>query len=565
MTMVSHIAIGLSANVANFVQNMASASKAFEKFHFATKKARANLSAGFSKMKSFGLYAGAAFGYAINSAAEFQKGMAEVSTIVTDSSISMSNLNAEVLALSKETGKGPAELAHGLYQTISSGVEASDAMSHLALSTKAAIAGVAQVSETVDLSTNVVNAYGKGVYSLAKIFDVAFKAVELGKTTFPELASQIGTVLPFASQLEVSLEDLFAATATLTKGGINTAEATTYLKNVMASVITPTSDAAAAAKSLGIEFSASAIKAKGFLPFLQDIQKKTGGNIEAMSRLFPNIRSVTAVLALAGKQSQEFADIQDKLVNSSGALAVAFGKMEASDAEKYVKMLNELRINTIEIGLKALPILLKVVNYFKEFYGTYPLLVEFTAAMIILNRSGIIPMSVGVYQLYGKLPVLISGLKAWAAAQTLVSAATATTVTYMATLTLIALQWITAAAAVGLAFGYISYWIFDAIGLTQKLADNFRLLGEKVEWFGRWSGTFTKEKTTAETKGSMQDAWKNQLNSGQITAAEYDRRISSIATSGTSGQRNAAKSPQIDQTNKTLEQIRDRLGPARAA
>jgi TP901 family phage tail tape measure protein len=551
MSLIANIAIGLSANVAKFITNMSSASKVYDKFYYSTKKARASFNTGFSKMKSFGLYAGAGMGYAINSAAEFNKAMAEVSTIVDTGAVNMATLTDEVLALSRNTGKAPAELAHGLYQTISSGVSASEAMMHLGDSTRAAIAGVADVSDAVDLSTNVMNAYGKGVYGLGRIFDVAFKSVELGKTTFTELASEIGSMLPFASRLNVAIEDLFAATATLTKGGINTAEATTYLRTVMASIITPTEDALKAADKFGITLSSAEVRARGFLPFLQDVQEKTKGNTDAMAKFFPSISSLTAVLSLAGKQSQEFSDIQYALANSTGAMQTAFGKMASSDSAKYNKTLNELKITMIEIGRVGLPVLLDAVNAAKRFYSAHPLIVKLAAAMFLVNKLGIIPMISGISGMIGKLPILLSGLHAWAAAQTLITSSTI----------MMQMAWgaqLAGIVVVGIALYKITGYLSEIIGLTDLTSNAFKHWGEKL-------GIFEKVKSTAETKAGMRETWKKQMAAGQITTAEYDRRIASVATAGTSGQRSVNnKSPQIDQTNKTLAQIRDRLGPARA-
>jgi len=312
---------------------------------------------------------GAALTKATFDAVAFGEAMAEVATIIDVSNKELGVFNDEILQLSKETGKGPQELAKALYQAVSAGVDAADAMEFLGTATKAAIGGVASTSEAVDVLTNVLNSYGEAAGGVDRISDIMFETVKKGKTTMSELAQNMGQVLPFAAELEVSLEDLFAATATLTKGGINTANAATFLKNALTSVLLPSENAKAAAQQYGIELSSTALKSKGFLNFLADIKEKTDGDTDAMANLFPNVRGLTAVLGLAGEQAEEFASIQDALTKSTGASGDAFRTVADSDAFKFNKELNKLKVLSVDIGTKFLPTAIKAVEEFGKVMG----------------------------------------------------------------------------------------------------------------------------------------------------------------------------------------------------
>lgn len=303
----------------------------------------------------------------VRDAHEFGKAMAEVSTLVDTSRVNMAGLNKEILGLSRETGKGPEDLAKALYQAISAGIPAGEAMQFLGEASKAAIGGVASVTDAVNLSTNVLNAYGMKASEVQRVNDIAFAAVKEGKTTYTELASNMGSVLPFASQLSVSLEDLFASVATLTKGGIDTANATTFLKGVLTSTLKPTKEASDLAEKLGLDFSSAALRAKGLSGFLADVREKTGGNIDAMASLFGNVRGLTAVMALAGTQSEEYGRIVDSLTNSQGAAGEAFRKVAESDIFKFDKALNDMKVSGIELGEKVLPSLTQTLTALAPF------------------------------------------------------------------------------------------------------------------------------------------------------------------------------------------------------
>ncbi len=323
------------------------------------KRVTKELGSAARKALNFGKYIGAAglgiLTKAVMDAREFNLAMAEVATIMRLSADEMKGVNEQLLTLSKETGKAPVELTRGLYQTVSAGVEAGKAMEFLEQATRAAIGGVAEVKEAVDLSTSVLDAYGMATEEVGRIHDIAFKTIEKGKTTYSELAASMGTVLPFASQLDISLEDLFAATAALTKGGIETATATTYLKGVLSAVISPSAKAAETAEDLEIGFNAAALKAKGLAGFLDDVKTATKGDIEVLGKLFGNVRGLGAVLALTGKQAEEFAKIQDALRDSTGAAGEAFTTMAESDAKKFDDALNNIRVTMIIIGSTVLP------------------------------------------------------------------------------------------------------------------------------------------------------------------------------------------------------------------
>ena len=299
----------------------------------------------------------------------FGKAMSEVSTLVDTQTVSMRGLHDEVLALSRDTGQAPVALAKGLYQTISAGIDAGNAMKFLGQATRAAIGGVAEVTEAVDLGTNVLNAYGMSASETGRVFDIAFATVKEGKTTFSELAASMGGVLPIAAQLDVGLENIFAGVATLTKGGIDTATAVTYLRGALVAVLKPSGQASALAKRLKIDFSAAGLKAKGFAGFLDDIKVRTGGSAEALATLFPRVQGLTAVMAITGKQADTFAEILENLKNSAGASGEAFSKIAASDFHQFDKALNNLKVTGIALGERVLPGITKALDFMTPILG----------------------------------------------------------------------------------------------------------------------------------------------------------------------------------------------------
>jgi len=188
------------------------------------------------------------------------------------------------------------------------------------------VAGVTDVFTAVDALTTVINAYGFAAEDATRISDIMFQTVKRGKLTFGELSSALGTVVPTAAQLGIRFEEIAAGMATLTRQGINVNTVTMQLRQVMMSVLKPTSEAKTLAKELGIEFTATALKAKGLSNFLAEITEKTKGDVTIMGEFFSNIRALSAVFGLAGKSAADFAYDISLMEDATGSTEVAFQK-----------------------------------------------------------------------------------------------------------------------------------------------------------------------------------------------------------------------------------------------
>ena len=271
--------------------------------------------------------AGRAIVGAVKDFAALEKAMAEVGTLVDNSTVDMTKLRDEVLALSSQYGEDPGGLANALYQAVSAGVDASDAMGFLDVASRAAAAGVTDTRTAVDALTSILNAYGQESDQAEKAADILFATIKAGKTTMAEIAPVLGGIAPLAFQAGISMEEMSAALATLTLTGTPTAEAATELRGVMASLVKPTDQARAATEALKFQWDTSIIEAKGLKGALDDLQKATQGDLEIISKIIPEIRGLGGVLKLAGGNADDFAKIINDTTDSTGAMNEAFEEM----------------------------------------------------------------------------------------------------------------------------------------------------------------------------------------------------------------------------------------------
>ena len=303
-----------------------------------------------------------ALGLAVKASMSFGTAMAEVSTLGVEQ---LGAIEEGVKKVATTYGTDLVETAKGAYQVISAtGLDGAEAVGVLETATKAAAAGVSSVSEAVELGTGVMNAFGKSTADMNGIFDQAFVAVKNGVTTFDELAASVGRVAPTFAAAGLSSEEMFASITALTKGGIKTAEAVTYLRSALSNIIKPGSDALKLAADLGLEWNASALEAKGLKGFLDEVTTATGGNIEKMAQLFGSQEALTAVLALTGQQADAFASTLKEMESGVAATDEAFKRMvERDPAFAWRQMRSEMSAMAVDIGTALLPTLKELLEW----------------------------------------------------------------------------------------------------------------------------------------------------------------------------------------------------------
>ena len=129
--------------------------------------------------------------------------------------------NTTVLQMAGPVAQAPAKLADALFFVTSAGIRGAEAMEVLEMSAKAATAGLGETKAVADLVTSAMNAYGIENLNAAQATDVLVAAVREGKAEADALATSMGMVLPIASNMGVTFDQVGAAVAAMTRTGTN--------------------------------------------------------------------------------------------------------------------------------------------------------------------------------------------------------------------------------------------------------------------------------------------------------------------------------------------------------
>jgi TP901 family phage tail tape measure protein len=352
---------------------------------------------------------------AIKVASDFQRGMTEVFTLVDLTDKEMELLSEQTANLSEIVPQTAIQLSKGLYQVLSASIPVEKAMHVLDISARAATAGLTSTFNAVDVLTTILNSYGFEAEETLRISDILFETVRRGKTTFAELSAQIGMVVTPAAAAGITFEEVAAAIATMTKKGLDTAMATTYLRQVIMSILSPTAEATKIAKKLGIDFSAAGLKAKGLADFLKEVDKAAKGNNEILTTLFGNVRAFTGVLTISGKGAKTFAEDLAAMQTSAGATMKAFDKIMEDTAatmsilfstfENFLRQLGNIFLPTVN---QAGRILINIISTTKQWISENKELVKNLTIITISVGSFISAVALGNIT----MPYFIGAMKA---------------------------------------------------------------------------------------------------------------------------------------------------------
>lgn len=359
------------------------------------------------------LFAGTAAvtGVSVQGFLSLEDEIATLSTIADENAMSMEAMSDAALDASNKTGKSAEEIAQAAYQAISAGVDTENAFGVTALAAKTAVAGLSDTETVIDGATSAINAWALGYENAEGVMDKFIVTQNYGKISVDQIASSIGSLTGLAPQLNVSLEEILAATAAMTKNGNGASESMTALRGVMSAILKPTAEATEAAKAMGLQFDAAVLQSKGLTGFLQDVYEATEGDSEKLALLFGNVEGLSAVMMLGSNAANDYAEALELLNNSEGQMEAAYEKKTSSRAAQLQKSLNTLRNNAIGFG-EALAPFIDMVSEGLEKVNQYLSGLSEEEQKAILNTSLLVAGGLTAVSMISKVTAAVKTLKA---------------------------------------------------------------------------------------------------------------------------------------------------------
>jgi len=308
----------------------------------------------------------AALGASVKLASDYTDAVAKVGTVADLQSVSLEKLRDDMLQLSTETGRGAGEIADATYQAISASVDTADAVSFVGTSVGLAKAGFLETADAVDVLTTIINAYGLEASDAARLSDILIQTQNDGKTTVNELSQSMGQVIPLASAYGVNIENLAASYAQLTKNGVATAQAGTYLKSMLNELGDSGSDVGEILKSkTGKSFGQLMNDGMSLGDVLGILNDSVNGDSEALAGLWSSSEAGTGALSILSSGVGAFNDELENMQDSTGNVADALDTLSTPSA-KAQESLNAVKNAGIELGSAALEAIAPLLEQLAE-------------------------------------------------------------------------------------------------------------------------------------------------------------------------------------------------------
>ena len=287
------------------------------------------------------------FGLSMKAMSSFKQQVAVVSTMLDKQTMTFLPQYSKALKqMAVEFGEGTDTLSKGLYDILSASIPADKALMVLAISAKAAAAGVTDTGVAADAITTILNSYQMQTEGAGKVSDWLFAIVKKGKTTFAELAPNIGKVVSIAAVAGLRFEQLGAAISTMTRAGMRSDLAITSLRAIIMAFLKPQSDSIILAEKFGFEMKASTLSTLGLAGV---IKKLKNANAEELAILIPMSRAIAGFASLL-KQSTGFANDYKFILEKTGLTEEAFLKVTDTLSFKMKQLWQVIKFTGINIG-----------------------------------------------------------------------------------------------------------------------------------------------------------------------------------------------------------------------
>ena len=429
----------------------------------------------------------------------------------------------DLLAIGQQLGRTPQELADALYFISSSGIKGAEAMNVLALSAKAATAGLGDTKTVADLLTSALNAYSGTGLTAQYATDTLVAAVREGKAEASGFATAMGQIIPIAAQLGVRFDEVAGGMAAITLTGSSSATAAVYLKGVFNSLLTASTKGEKALNKVGTSYAElrSILSSQGLIPLMQrlrDIQVKYGD--ELISDVLPNIRALTGYLSLAGKNFKYNTELMNRVTNSTGSLGKAFAAVADTIKVRYDRAISQAQVSMISFGKSlaeaVLPFLEKLVKKIGEVTQWFSSLSDSSKRMVLRIA--------GIAAALGPLSLLVSSF-VWIL-RGLVSIGAKVTGVFTTLSTVVAANpWVLAVAA---ALGLVAALV-HAKNRTADFADSQSVLkGVLIDVNGEMKKMqdLTKTDYSSMTVTGLSAAYATAWNTALEAKKRYDGYVS---------------------------------------
>ena len=356
-----NLSIILSLNDRQFQNRLRKATRSLKKFGSSMKRTGQNMTRSLT-MPLIAL--GAA---SVKLATDFETSMTKISTLVGASAQDLKEYEKGIMQLSNQVGISAKELADGLFFITSAGFKGSEALDALEISAKASAMGMGEMASISNALTSIMTAYADEQMTASKAGDLLHETLKQGKFEAGQFMEKLGSVIPVAAAAGVSMEELGAASATMSKLSGDAAGTLTAMRSLLMSLQKPSAQQEEILAKLNMTTSdLSNMIGESLMGTLEFLFDKLGDNNQELLTMFGSSKAVVGALSTMGLQAETYAQVLDGMDNSLGNVNNGFDILSGTSGFKFKQTLVRLQNVGIEIGNILLPVVLDLADGLKD-------------------------------------------------------------------------------------------------------------------------------------------------------------------------------------------------------
>ncbi|MEO2122082.1 MAG: phage tail tape measure protein [bacterium] len=315
----------------------------------AGKQAVISLRNGFRQVQShltmIATLAAAAFAAAVKSMAEFNKQLALTGTLGEEARAHLGEFSVAIKQLAVDTGIPLVQLNKALFDTISAGTKAADAMGVLEEAAKLAVAGGANLATTVRGLATITNAYGlSGKESFRMVAEELFAAQVIGKTTIDDLSENIGKLASTSAEAGVSIRHMFTALADAANVSANTEQAAVSLRQAIMAILKPNEDMIKVLRRSQIPMGVAAFQWGSLGEIFSSVKESAAEMNIPFVTVLGNVRAIASASVLAQRSGARWNEMLGRQSKLAGELAISYENMQKQLATTIERAKNLGRI-----------------------------------------------------------------------------------------------------------------------------------------------------------------------------------------------------------------------------
>lgn len=299
---------------------------------------------------------------AITASSQSESSFAKTQTIMDTAVMSASDMRGEILDLSRDSAMAATDVSEAVYQAISGSVATQDAAAFVNQANQLAVAGFTSLTNATDVLTTTLNSYKLEASAVGGVSNVLIQTQNLGKTSVDELSASMGRAISTGSAYGVNLQNLATGYVELTRSGIATSEATTYLSGMLNELGDSGSKVGAILQQeTGSSFGQLMQDGWSLGDVLKVLSDSVDGNAEALMGLWSSQEAGKASNAIMTQGIEDFnavvAQMDKEMSGATGTTEKAYQTMTETSEFIDKKLNNSVNNLAIAFGDGLMPVL----------------------------------------------------------------------------------------------------------------------------------------------------------------------------------------------------------------